>query len=41
MLGPSELGSHNALLEHWGRSANLARITVPTLTIGGQPHGAV
>jgi proline iminopeptidase len=33
MQGPSELGASGKLL-HWDRSADLHRITVPTLTIG-------
>jgi len=33
MQGPSELGA-SGKLAHWDRSADLARITVPTLTIG-------
>jgi len=36
MQGPSELGAHNALLEKWDRSADLSRITVPTLVIGAR-----
>ncbi|MBV8665521.1 MAG: proline iminopeptidase-family hydrolase [Burkholderiaceae bacterium] len=36
MQGPSELGSHNAILEHWSRTADLPKITVPTLTIGAR-----
>jgi proline iminopeptidase len=35
MQGPSELGASGKLL-HWDRTADLARITVPTLTIGAQ-----
>ncbi len=34
MQGPSELGI-SGRLAHWDRKADLARITVPTLTIGG------
>ena len=34
MQGPSELGASGMLL-HWDRTADLPRITVPTLTIGG------
>jgi proline iminopeptidase len=34
MQGPSELGA-SGKLEKWDRSADLARITVPTLVIGG------
>ncbi len=34
MQGPSELGASGKLLE-WDRMADLAQITVPTLTIGG------
>jgi proline iminopeptidase len=33
MQGPSELGASGKLL-HWERTADLPRITVPTLTIG-------
>jgi proline iminopeptidase len=33
MQGPSELGA-SGVLEHWDRSADLHRITVPTLVIG-------
>ena len=33
MQGPSELGA-SGLLEHWDRSRDLHRITVPTLVIG-------
>jgi proline iminopeptidase len=33
MQGPSELGA-SGKLEHWDRSADLPKITVPTLTIG-------
>jgi len=33
MQGPSELGA-GGKLEHWDRTADLARITVPALTIG-------
>jgi proline iminopeptidase len=36
MQGPSELGSHNAKLEHWDRVADLPKITVPTLVIGAR-----
>lgn len=36
MQGPSELGSHNAILENWDRTADLGKITVPTLTIGAR-----
>jgi proline iminopeptidase len=35
MQGPSELGASGKLLE-WDRTADLARITVPTLTIGAR-----
>ncbi len=35
MQGPSELGASGKLL-NWDRSKDLAQITVPTLTIGGQ-----
>ena len=35
MQGPSELGASGKLL-NWDRSNDLAKITVPTLTIGGQ-----
>lgn len=35
MQGPSELGA-SGRLEHWDRSADLHRITVPTLVIGAQ-----
>jgi proline iminopeptidase len=35
MQGPSEM-SASGKLEKWDRSADLGRITVPTLTIGGQ-----
>ena len=35
MQGPSELGASGKLL-HWDRSADLGRITVPTLTIGAR-----
>jgi proline iminopeptidase len=35
MQGPSELGASGKLL-HWNRMADLARITVPTLTIGAR-----
>jgi proline iminopeptidase len=34
MQGPSEMGSHDAKLEHWDRVADLPKITVPTLVIG-------
>jgi proline iminopeptidase len=34
MQGPSELGA-SGKLEHWGRTADLHKIEVPTLTIGG------
>jgi proline iminopeptidase len=34
MQGPSELGASGKLL-HWDRWADLPRVTVPTLTIGG------
>jgi len=34
MQGPSELGA-SGKLEHWDRTADLSRITVPALTIGG------
>ncbi len=34
MQGPSELGA-SGRLEHWDRSADLHRITVPTLVIAG------
>lgn len=34
MQGPSELGASGKLLE-WDRTADLSRIEVPTLTIGG------
>ena len=33
MQGPSELGA-SGILEHWDRSGDLGRITIPTLTIG-------
>ncbi|MCC9136989.1 proline iminopeptidase-family hydrolase [Pontibacter silvestris] len=37
MQGPSEFGIRgNASLLHWDRSADLPKIKVPTLTIGGQ-----
>jgi proline iminopeptidase len=36
MQGPSELGAHNAKLEHWDRVADLPKITVPTLVIGAR-----
>ncbi len=35
MQGPSEM-SASGKLEHWDRVADLGKITVPTLTIGGQ-----
>ena len=35
MQGPSELGASGKLL-HWDRSADLNRITVPTMTIGAR-----
>jgi proline iminopeptidase len=35
MQGPSELGS-SGKLEHWDRTGDLPRITVPTLVIGAQ-----
>ena len=35
LQGPSELGA-SGKLEHWDRTADLAKITVPTLTIGAQ-----
>ncbi len=35
MQGPSELGASGKLL-HWDRTADLPRITVPTLTIGAR-----
>jgi len=35
MQGPSELGASGKLLD-WNREADLARIVVPTLTIGGE-----
>jgi proline iminopeptidase len=35
MQGPSELGAHNARLEHWDRVADLPKIRVPTLVIAG------
>jgi proline iminopeptidase len=35
MQGPSELGA-SGKLEHWDRTADLARITVPTLVIGAR-----
>jgi proline iminopeptidase len=35
MQGPSELGA-SGVLEHWDRSADLHRITVPTLVIGAR-----
>jgi proline iminopeptidase len=34
LQGPSELGA-SGKLEHWDRTADLPRLTVPTLTIGG------
>ena len=34
MQGPSELGA-SGKLEHWDRTADLPRLVVPTLTIGG------
>ena len=34
LQGPSELGA-SGKLRHWDRTADLARVTVPTLTIGG------
>jgi proline iminopeptidase len=36
MQGPSELGAHNAKLEHWDRVADLPNIAVPTLVIAGR-----
>ncbi|MBV8635113.1 MAG: proline iminopeptidase-family hydrolase, partial [Burkholderiaceae bacterium] len=36
MQGPSELGSHNAILEKWDRTADLPKISVPTLMIGAR-----
>jgi proline iminopeptidase len=36
MQGPSELGAHDARLEHWDRVADLSKITVPTLVIGAR-----
>jgi proline iminopeptidase len=36
MQGPSELGAHNAKLEHWDRVADLPKIAVPTLVIAGR-----
>jgi proline iminopeptidase len=33
MQGPSEMAA-SGILEHWDRSADLHRITVPTLVIG-------
>lgn len=36
MQGPSELGSVDSLLEHWDRSRDLQKITVPTLVIGAR-----
>jgi proline iminopeptidase len=35
LQGPSEMGA-SGLLEHWDRSQDLKRITVPTLVIGAQ-----
>jgi proline iminopeptidase len=35
MQGPSELGASGKLV-NWDRTADLSKITVPTLTIGGQ-----
>lgn len=35
LQGPSELGA-SGKLEHWDRTADLGKITVPTLTIGAQ-----
>jgi len=35
MQGPSELGA-SGMLENWDRTADLAKITVPTLVIGAQ-----
>jgi proline iminopeptidase len=35
MQGPSELGASGKLLD-WDRTADLRRITVPTLTIGAR-----
>jgi len=35
MQGPSELGA-SGKLEHWDRSGDLGRITVPTLVIGAR-----
>lgn len=35
MQGPSELGA-SGKLEHWDRSGDLARITVPTLVVGAR-----
>ncbi len=35
MQGPSEMGA-SGLLEKWDRTADLAKITVPTLTIGAR-----
>ncbi len=35
MQGPSELGA-SGTLEHWDRSKDLGKITVPTLVIGAQ-----
>lgn len=36
MQGPSEMGAHNAKLEHWDRVADLPKIAVPTLVIAGK-----
>ena len=36
MQGPSELGAHNAILQDWDRTADLHKITVPTLIIGAR-----
>jgi proline iminopeptidase len=35
MQGPSELGA-SGRLAHWDRTADLGKITVPTLTIGAR-----
>jgi proline iminopeptidase len=35
MQGPSEMGA-SGVLEHWDRSADLGRISVPTLVVGAQ-----
>lgn len=35
MQGPSEMGA-SGILEHWDRTDDLAKITVPTLVIGGR-----